>query len=292
MKTLLFSLFDSDKLASLINKKNNFEVGNIEFRQFPDDETYVKINSDISIKKIIFIVNLAHPNTKILPLLFACKTARDLGATEIGLISPYLVYMRQDKQFNPGEGVTSRYFAEILSHYFSWIITVDPHLHRYHGLNEVYKIPTTVLHAIDSISKWITDNINKPIIIGPDQESKQWAETIAKKINSPFVILNKIRKGDRSVEISSPEVSQYPNHTPVLIDDIISSGKTMLESIKNLNALKMKSCVCIGIHAIFAGNAYQDLLNAGARVVTTNSIPHISNEIDLSHLIFDAVRAY
>ena len=291
MSTILFSLFDNDILANLINQKNNFELGNIEFRQFPDDETYIKINSDVKNKKIIFVANLAYPNNKILPLLFAAKTARDLGASEIGLISPYLVYMRQDIRFNSGEGITSRYFSEIISSYFNWMLTIDPHLHRYHSLDEIYKIPTTVLHAIDPITQWIKKNVDHPVIIGPDRESEQWAAAIANKINSPFVILDKIRHGDRSVDVSLPEVAQYKNHSPILIDDIISSGKTMLESIKNLKALEMKSAICIGIHAVFADNAYQDLLDAGAGlIVTCNTIPHISNAIDLSHLIIGALE--
>ena len=120
--------------------------------------------------------------------------------------------MRQDKQFNPGESVSSRYFAELISHYFDRLITVDPHLHRYQSLDEIYSIPSVVLHAIDPVSEWIKKNVNQPIIIGPDRESEQWAETIAKKINSPYIILDKIRKGDRLVEVSELDVSNYKNN--------------------------------------------------------------------------------
>lgn len=198
--------------------------------------------------------------------------------------------MRQDKQFNPGEGVTSKYFAALLSHYFDWLITVDPHLHRLHSLSEIYSMPTVVLHAIDPIADWIKKHVEKPILIGPDQESKQWVANVAQKTNAPFIVLEKIRKGDRAVEVSLPQIEQYKNHTPVLIDDIISTARTMIETIKHLKNLHMPSPICIGVHAIFAGNAYEDLLKAGAsKIVTCNTIKHPSNGIDLSELVAKSI---
>lgn len=291
MRLILFPLFGSAVLTDLIKSHGQFELGDITLRQFPDDETYIKINSDVKNKKIIFVANMVRPNPKIMPLLFLAKTARDLGAVEIGLIAPYLVYMRQDKQFHPGEGVTSTYFSEMISHYFDFLMTVDPHLHRYNALNEIYTIPAIALHAIDPIAQWIKNNVSQPVIIGPDQESAQWAEKIAQKIQAPFAILNKIRTGDRSVFVSSPEIACYKNHTPILIDDIISSGKTVLASIQQLKSLNMKAPICIGIHAVFSDSAYQDLLASGAeKIVTCNTIPHISNEIDLSELIYQGMK--
>ncbi len=290
MKPLIFSLFDNETMANTIKKECDYEAGEIIFKQFPDKETYIKINSEVKDRKIIFIANLVHPDNKILPLLFAAKTARDLGAKEIGLIAPYLVYMRQDKQFNPGEGITSKYFSSLLSYYFDWIMTIDPHLHRFHSLDEIYTIPSFVLHAIDPIVNWLKQHVNNPFIIGPDQESEQWVANIAKKAGAPFIILNKIRKGDRVVKVSIPEIEQYKNYTPILIDDIISTGRTMIETIKHLQSLQTHLPICIGVHAVFSDNAYEDLLKAGAgKIVTCNTIKHISNDIDVSNLIIDSL---
>lgn len=171
MQPILFSLFDNEVMLNLIQQKCGYEIGEIVFRQFPDQETLVEITSDIKNRKVIFVANLSRPNKKILPLVFAAKTACDLGAKEITLVAPYLVYMRQDKQFNLGEGITSKYFAELISNYFNKLITVDPHLHRYDSLNKIYKIPSVVLHAVDPIAGWIEKNVDNPVIIGPDDLS-------------------------------------------------------------------------------------------------------------------------
>jgi len=139
-----------------------------------------------------------------LPLLFAADTARDLGARRIGLVAPYLAYMRQDIRFHAGEAVTSRTFAAILSRHLDWLVTVDPHLHRYHELSEIYRIPTQVVHAAPFLASWIKRNVARPLIIGPDLESEQWVSQVAADADAPFLVCEKIRSGDRHVTISIP----------------------------------------------------------------------------------------
>jgi ribose-phosphate pyrophosphokinase len=224
-------------------------------------------------------------------ILFAVETAKELGAKSVGLVAPYLSYMRQDKRFKPGEALTSNYFASLMSNYFDWMVTIDPHLHRHHSLDEIYSIPTTVVHAAPAISKWIMKNIEKPLVIGPDMESEQWVSQVAKDANAPFLVLEKVRRGDRDVEVSHPDIEKYKNHTPVLVDDIISTARTMMETVKHIVKAKMKAPVCIGVHAIFSGDAYEALEATGTeRIVSCNTIIHKSNEIDLSEIMVKAIN--
>ncbi len=285
---IIFSLFGQDELTSTIQKNCNYELGKINFHQFPDEEILVKIESDVAKRIVIFVANLVHPNSKILPLLFAAQTAKFLGASKIVLVAPYLTYMRQDKVFEPGQGITSIYFAQLISSYFDCLLTIDPHLHRWNNLSAIYDIPTTALHVTNEISSWIHQHIPNPLLIGPDSESIQWVETIAQQSSAPFTILEKNRKSDTQVAISIPRINQYPNATPILIDDIISTGMTMIETLKHLNSLNMAPAVCIGVHAVFAGDAYQKLLASHiAMLITCNTIPHTSNNIDISNNIID-----
>lgn len=284
------SLFANPSLITLIKKNGKYSVEEIIPHQFPDEETSVTIHSDVKNKDVIVLTSLERPNAKILALLFLAEIARNLGAKNIILIVPYLVYMRQDKEFKSGQGVSAKYFAQLLSKYFDALITVDPHLHRYHSLGEIYSIPTKVLHAINPIANWIKSHVKKPLIIGPDKESQQWAQAIAQLVDAPLVMLQKIRKGDRLVEMMLPDLDRYSSYTPVLIDDIISTGKTMLEAVKQLKQQKMQPAVCIAVHAVFAEDAYASLLGANiAQVVTCNTIQHASNAIDVSELIADNI---
>lgn len=288
---IIFPLFGYDELANTIQNKCHYDHGTIILHQFPDEETLIKIDSDVRDRTTIFIGSLDWPNTKILPLIFAVETARSLGSSNIILVAPYLSYMRQDKVFEPGQGITSKYFAKLISRYFDGLITIDPHLHRWNKLSAIYEIPTHVLHATDKIAHWIHDNIKRPVLIGPDSESRQWVDDIAQKAKAPYLILEKKRKGDSSVEISMTNLEQYRDFTPVLIDDIISTGVTMIETIKQLRFLKMASPVCIGVHAVFAGDAYQTLLASGVdKIITCNTISHVSNGIDISDDIINILR--
>ena len=153
----------------------------------------------------MIVGTLDRPNEKMLPVLFAAATARELGATNVGLVAPYLPYMRQDRRFKPGEAVTSREVARLLSDAVDWMVTIDPHLHRYGSLAEIYRIPTRAVHAAPLISQWIKTNASNPLIIGPDSESQQWVSAVAKAAGAPYAVLRKVRRGDRDVDILGRE---------------------------------------------------------------------------------------
>ena len=277
MKNIVFALPGNEQLTEKLAAQLNAEIGETNIRQFPDGETYVQIKSDVKDKKVILVCTLHQPDDKLLPLYFLSKTAIDLGAKCTCLIAPYLAYMRQDRRFNPGEAITSEYFGSLISQFAETLVTVDPHLHRRSSLSEIYGIPSEVVHAANHISDWIKNNVENPILVGPDSESEQWVSVVAKNAGAPFMVLEKIRHGDKNVEVSVPDVENYKNHTPVLVDDIISSARTMIETVQHLKKAGMKAPICIGVHPVFGGNAYQELKDAGtADIISCNTIPHLS----------------
>lgn len=287
-KPIVFSLFESGHLADEICQKLQYSRGAINIHHFPDKEIMIRIDTPVKNNTAIFVASTDRPNEKMAALFFAANTAKDLGATKVGLIAPYLAYMRQDKQFHPGESITSKYYAQMISAHFDWLMTIDPHLHRWHALNEVFTIPSKLLHATQAIANWLQNNIQNPVLIGPDMESEQWVGEIAKTADIPFLIVNKQRLGDASVKSTIPKIENYMNHTLVVIDDIISTGMTMIATINHLKSLNSNPIYCIGVHAIFADNAYEKL-SALAEVITCNTITHPSNKIDVSNIIIEAL---
>ena len=286
MKTILFALPGNEELTIKLAQHLQAEMGEVVIRQFPDGETYIQIKSDVTGKRVVLVCTLHQPDNKLLPLYFLSRTAMDLGADCTCLIAPYLAYMRQDKRFNSGEGITSDYFGLLISQFAETLVTIDPHLHRRSSLSEVYNIPCKVEHAANHISSWIKENVENPVLVGPDSESEQWVSEVAKNAQSPFMVLEKVRHGDKDVEVSVPNVENYQNHTPVLVDDIISTARTMIETVKHLKGTGMKAPICIGVHAIFSGNAYQELQDIGtANIITCNTISHESNGIDISDVL-------
>lgn len=291
MTTQFIPMPGNEPLSTELSRLLDCDAGQIEIRHFPDGESYVRLLSNVEKRSLALVCTLARPNDKILDLVFAAETARELGATKIGLVCPYLAYMRQDRRFKPGEAVTSREVAKLLSDAFDWLVTVDPHLHRYGSLAEIYRIPTQIVHAAQMISAWIKKEVKNAIIIGPDSESEQWVSAVAKDAGAPFTVLEKTRHGDRDVEITVRNVDSLHGRTPVFVDDIISTGRTMLQAVRLIASDGKVSPVCIAVHGLFADNSDVLLEQAGARVVTCNTVPHPSNEIDVWPALADATHA-
>jgi ribose-phosphate pyrophosphokinase len=292
MKPLLFAFPGNERLAALLAPALGAETGEAVLRHFPDGESYWRYETPVAGREVALLCTLDRPDDKALALLFAAAAGRELKAKRIGLIAPYLAYMRQDHRFQPGEAITSGTFAKLVSREIDWLVTVDPHLHRRSSLDEIYSMPTRALHAAPLIAQWISDNVENPLLIGPDRESEQWVAAVARGARAPHIVLRKIRRGDREVEVSVPDLAQWKGRTPVLVDDIISTGQTMIVTLKHLKGVGLGPLVCIGVHGIFAGNALEELKQAGAdRMVTTNTISHSTNGIDISGLLAEGVRA-
>jgi ribose-phosphate pyrophosphokinase len=151
---------------------------------------------------------------------------------------------------------------------------------------ERYTSHTSVLHVSQLVSKWINKNIQQPLLIDSDSEIEQWVSKVAVDANAAYIILEKIRKGDRDVKVSVSQLEKYKAYTPVLVDDIISTGNTMIETMGYLKKAGMKPPFCIRIHAVFAAKAYEKLIKACAeKVITCNAITHPSNGMYIDELL-------
>lgn len=291
MIPLLFELSAAPGLSARLAEHLPCEIGELSRRQFPDGETFLRFDTSVDERNVILLCTLDHPDAKLAPLLFAADAAREHGARSIGLVAPYLAYMRQDKEFHPGEVVTSRLFAQLISEHFDWLVTIDPHLHRYRALEVIYSIPSVAETATDAMAEWIRLNVDDPLIIGPDEESRQWVERIADRAEARSTVLSKERSGDFSVSIDATGLGHIQSGTPVLVDDIASSARTLIEAAELVKHKGGRSPVCAVVHAIFAGDSYRQLQEAGIpQVVSTNSVAHESNAVDVSIILAAAVR--
>jgi ribose-phosphate pyrophosphokinase len=284
---------NEDQAAQLAARLGVEQVA-AEVRRFPDGEVYVRIEQDLAGHDAVLVGSLyPAPAERFFTLAFLAATARDHGARKVGLVAPYLAYMRQDDQFKPGEGVTSKYFARMVSQSVDWMVTVDPHLHRHTSLEGLYSIPTTIAHAAPAIATWVASEVTDPYLIGPDAESEQWVSAVAEACSAPFLILEKTRRGDRDVSISTPPSGAWNGHTPVVIDDIVSTGKTMIEATRQLRAAGSAAPMCVAIHAVFADAVLEELISAGAAgIVTCDTIVHASNRICVADHIAAAAKSY
>jgi len=292
---LIYAMPGNETLAEALGRAAGRSVGEMELRRFPDGECYVRLGDDVAGRAVALVCSLERPDEKFMPLAMAAQTARDLGATRINLVAPYLAYMRQDERFRPGEGVSALYFSRMLGRIVDGLVTVDPHLHRIGDLGGLFDIPTQIVSAASSIAGWVGDHIPEPVIVGPDDESAQWAEPLATELGVPVLVLDKLRRGDRDVSVAGheEELQALRGRRPVVMDDIISTGRTMLQTLRHLNDLGLHGAVCVGIHGVFADDVVQRLRDEGAsQVVTCSTIAHATNAIDVTSAIVDGYDAF
>lgn len=288
---VLFSLAPHPMQAGLIAALIA-EAGVVNRRQFPDGESYLRIDTPVQGRACIVLADLSDPDPTFLPLLFLANTLRELGAASVILIAPYLAYMRQDRRFVEGEAVTSKIFAAEISRCCDALATVDPHLHRYHSLDEIYTIPSRVVQGAPALAAWLKDQ-QRILLVGPDEESEQWVSKMAAVGGHPFVVGRKQRFGDRDVKVTLPDLSAYKGYTAVMVDDVISSGQTLLKCADALKAAGIREIHCAAVHGIFADESDKALTGCGVKqIITTNTIPHASNRIDMSGLVAAAVRPF
>lgn len=293
MPAICFVTPDSEHLAGAFAAAG-FEIGSAEFRKFPDGESHVRLKTSVAGRRVVILSALHDPDKRLMGVLLAAAAAREGGADDVGLVVPYLPYMRQDASFHPGEPVSARHFARILSLAADWIVTLDPHLHRIKTLDELFvPIRSRSLTASSAIADWISASIPDPLIIGPDSESGQWAIPVARQIGAPVLIAEKKRSGDRAVSFDLSGFVQWSDRQPVIVDDIVSTGTTMAVLIRALISMGMAPPVCCCVHPLFTEGAMENLKQSGAlRLVSCNTIPHSSNQIEIGGLLAQGARDF
>lgn len=289
---LVVGLPDAGALPAQLAAQLGCEWSDLALHRFPDGECVVRLDADVHGRCVVFAGSLDHPDGKTLPLLFAADAARELGAARIGLVAPYLAYMRQDQRFRAGEAVTSRSYARLLSGALDFLVTVDPHLHRWRSLGDIYSIPTRAVAAAPAIAQWLRREVGAPMLVGPDEESGQWVAEVARLCGAPWTVMVKQRHGDRDVSVSMTGGTSWPGRTPVLLDDIGSSGQTLVAALQVLRGSGLADALCIVVHALFSTEAQQAMLDAGAaRVVSCDTVAHPTNAIAVAPLLGPAVLA-
>ena len=262
----------------------------VEVHRFPDGESRLRLPIDLP-KRVLVCRSLDRPNDKLVELVLASRTARDLGAREVVLVAPYLCYMRQDAAFRPGEAVSKRVIGTLLSGWFDALVTVDPHLHRIASLDQVIPgIPVLAPTAAPLMARFLKGHLDSPVLVGPDGESEQWVQTVAREVGLDWVVGHKVRRGDREVQVTLPSWPYKGRHV-VLLDDVASTGHTLQSAVKGLVSTGAASVSVLVCHPLFLEDAVAGLRSRGVRQIwSTDSITHPSNAISLAPVLAEAIH--
>lgn len=274
-----------------IGKKVARELGchftHIDAKNFPDSEFHLRIKSNPEHKTVVIINSITKdPDEKIIETILAGGAAKDYGAKKIILVATYLPYMRQDKHFEKYDSFSAKQILSLFS-IFDKIIAIDPHLHRIKNLHLFMKKAESI-STDDLVADYIKNNFSGDYeIIGPDEESAQWSAKIAFKLDKKVFILHKTRLGDKKIKQDIVKLDKNKDY--IIIDDIISTGKTLVGALKMAKKQGANKLTCIGIHGMLVGKA-DKLISKHAKIITTNTIPNKYAKIDVSSIIANKLK--
>jgi len=279
---------DARRLASLLG----LPLREIALHRFPDGEMRVTVGPAAA--TTIIYAPLDRPNDKLIAILFAAEALRRAGTKRLVLLAPYLCYMRQDAAFSEGEAISQKVIGRLVAGIVDRVITVDAHLHRTPDISEVFPgIEAENLSAMPAIANSLRLAGIDPatIVVGPDAESGPWVSDLAGRLGLAHRVARKVRRGDRSVEIGFADPASIAGRPVLLVDDVVSSGGTLIAGARALTAAGAATIDAVVTHALFPFEMATEFANAGIRSIrSTSSVPHPSNAILLDDIFAAALR--
>jgi len=253
---------NSRHIAAPLAKALSLEYHPAEVKKFPDDESYIRITTDVKGKGVIYVNSLQpRPNESLVETILSIDAINSQGAAKVIAVVPYMAYARQDEMFNNGEAVSVYTVGSLFKTLkISSIITVDMHLHRIKNPEITFGSNLINLTAAHEIAKYLKSYFNYKgrVIVGPDEESEQWAKILADDLNLPYVILEKKRLSGSEVKIYEKELD-VKGKDVIIIDDIISTGGTIMEAVKLLRNEGANKIAVTCTHPLLVGDTHQKL---------------------------------
>lgn len=280
----------SEDLAKKVAKKLGANLIKSQLKIFPDGESKITLNEKPQKNKIVVIQSTYPPvDEKLIQTLSIISKAKEFG-TEIIVVIPYMGYARQDREFLPGEVITMKVIANLFKNVgTSKIIVVD--IHSLLGL-KYFKIKTKNVSAIPDLAKYISKlKLKNPLVVSPDKGGKDRAKEFAKILNIEYIFLDKERnRKTGKVKIKSTNFDQIEGRDLILIDDMISTGGSIIKATEFLKKQKCNRVFVACTHALLRNDAEKKIKKAGvAKIISTNTIPGNTSLVDVSGTIVKAI---
>ena len=276
----------SEGLAKKLAKKIRAKYVKSELRVFPDGESKINIRAKPKKGKIIVVQSTFPPvDSNMIQALALISKAKQYSPNVIAVI-PYLGYARQDQKFLPGEIVTIKVIANLFkASGASKIIVVD--IHSKIALKQ-FKIPSKNVSAVPELVKYFKKlRLKEPLVVSPDLGGTARAKEFAKHFETKFIALKKQRnRKTGKVLIKSSNHKEVKGRDLVLVDDMISTGGSIIKATQFLKKQKCKRVFVACTHALLMNNAEKKIRKAGvSQIISTNTIPGKTSKVDVSSSI-------
>ena len=245
---------------------------------------------ELSKKKSIVVQSIYPPvDTNLVQALSLITKAKE-NSSEVTAVIPYMGYARQDREFLPGEIVTMNVLGKLFkSAGASKIIIVD--IHSLIGL-KYFTIKTKNVTAVPDLAEYFKKlSLKNPLVVSPDQGGLERAKEFAKEFNSDYIALEKTRdRKTGKVKIKTKKLAEVENRDLILVDDMISTGGSIIKATQFLKKQKCKRIYVACTHALLMNDAENKIKKAGVTsIISTNTIPGKTSKVDVSKAIAKAI---
>ena len=280
----------SKDLAKRLARKLKAVYIKTETKIFPDGESKVTLQK-IPKKSVILVVQSTYPpvDTNLLQTLSIISQVRKISSRTFAII-PYMGYARQDKQFLSGEVITMSVVAKMLQSVGAKkVIVVD--IHSNTALNH-FNIPTENVSAVPELAKYFKKlNLKNPLVVSPDMGGYSRSKKFASLLKTDFIVLKKHRDrktGRVSIQTAKVDVQ---GKDLILVDDIISTGGSIIKAAQFLKKQKCKRVFVACTHGLLVEGAEKKIRKAGvSRIISTNTIPGNTSKVDISGILAKSVQ--
>ena len=280
----------SKDLAKRLARKLKAVYIQTETKIFPDGESKVTLGK-IPKKSVILVVQSTYPpvDTNLLQVLSIISQVRKISSRTFAII-PYMGYARQDKQFLSGEVITMSVVAKMLqSAGAKKVIVVD--IHSNTALNH-FNIPTENISAVPELANYFKKlNLKNPLVVSPDMGGSSRSKKFASLLKTDFIVLKKHRDrktGRVSIQTAKADVQ---GKDLILVDDIISTGGSIIKAAQFLKKQKCKRVFVACTHGLLVEGAERKIRKAGvSRIISTNTIPGNTSKVDVSGILAKSVQ--
>jgi ribose-phosphate pyrophosphokinase len=275
----------SGKLAGELAKERGASLAKVETKRFPDDECYVRIEDNLDGEDVA-IVQTAWPDKNIVELLLLQDAVREFDVASVTTVVPYFGYARQDKKFKDGEPISARVLARAIQMQSDAFVTVD--VHAPSVVTWFDNIPARNVSAHPEVGMFLKQQ-KVDLVLSPDEGRKENARRVASVAGCEADFLVKERLDGETVRMA-PKSLDVKGRSVAIVDDIISTGGTIVKASEQLRAHGASEIIAVCTHGVFASDAVPRLRKACDAVYSTDTIENLTTAITVAPQVARALK--